>query len=276
MAHILVHLQRTPHGLHPASAVALCLARDVGSDRGATVTGVVVGDAGPTDEGVATAAGRFGCDQVMVGGPGILGDLYRRLHPVHVLTPWTPEGQATTAELPSGPAVPRWVDKRHPDFGGVDAITGVIAGVWPWHRFPTPLEPEYAGDVAAAEIPNWARKLSAALPAFGGLAAGPIRYVAPPDLSHAAQTQLLNLGAEKIGFDDISAGLTGTLLWMDAGLSGIPESIAARDPASSVVLLPGPQGSVQETWSRADWVLPGAWPEILAQLQEAPWRRATN
>ena len=55
MAHIVVYLQRTPHGLHPASAVGLCWARDIASERGATVTAVCPGDAGEFDRATLAA-----------------------------------------------------------------------------------------------------------------------------------------------------------------------------------------------------------------------------
>ena len=67
MAHILVYLQRTPGGLHPASSVALCRARDIASERGATITAICRGDAGPLDKGVAAAASRFGADVLVWG-----------------------------------------------------------------------------------------------------------------------------------------------------------------------------------------------------------------
>ena len=273
MAHILVHLERTPHGLHPASAVALCLARDVASDRGATVTGVCVGDAGRADAGVATAAGRFGCDQIMVGGPRTLHDLWEQLRPVHVLTPWTRRGLQATEQIPGGPAVPRWVDKRRPDFGGIDSVTGIIAGGAPCHDYSTALDPEYSGDAKKEDAPGWAGDIGSNPPVFSHLAAGAVRYVSPPDLSAAARAELQALGAEEVSFDEAGAASTGTLLWLDAGPGGLPESLAERQPGSSVILLPGPAGTFQDEWAQADWVLPGEWPEVLAKLREAPWRR---
>ena len=62
MAHILVYAQRTPQGIHPASAAALCLARDIASDRGATITAVCPGDAGRADQFVIGAVSRYGAD----------------------------------------------------------------------------------------------------------------------------------------------------------------------------------------------------------------------
>ena len=62
MAHILVYAQRTPQGIHPARAAALCLARDIASDRGATVTAVCPGDAGRADQFVIGAVSRYGAD----------------------------------------------------------------------------------------------------------------------------------------------------------------------------------------------------------------------
>ena len=103
MAHILVYVQRTPHGIHPASAVALCLARDLGSDFGATITAVCPGDAGKANYKVSRAAGRFGADNLLFAGPTGLGTLQKRLNPGLVLTPWTAEGVAIAEDLEGGP-----------------------------------------------------------------------------------------------------------------------------------------------------------------------------
>jgi hypothetical protein len=283
MAHILVYLQRTPQGIHPASALALCLARDIGSERGATITGVCAGDAGALDRGMLEAANRFGSDIVMFGGLRSLADLQERLHPVHVLTPWTPEGLAAVQGLPGGPPVLRWLDRSDPPWAGADAITGIVAGTLPWHSFAETLEAEYAGDVDQVPLPDWVEAATEQAtetppPVFQISGAGPVGYVAPDVLDAGLQRGLEHLGAERTTLEGVAASTSGTYLWLAPGAGRIPEELlAARSPATRVVLLPGPDAKVDATWSVADWVFGGPWPDVVETLIQTttaggPWQ----
>ena len=279
MAHILVYLQRTPQGLHPASAVALCLARDIGSERGATVTAICAGDAGPFDRGILAAASRFGADVTLFGGPHSFEDLQERLRPVHVLTPWTPEGLAAVQGLPAGPPVLRWVDRSDPPWAGADGITGVIAGTLPWHAFAEALEAEYAGDVDEVPMPPWvADNPQSTPPSFQIAADGPVGYVAPEALDADLRRRLEQLGAEPIGLGQAAAMQNGTLLWLLPGAGHLPaEQLTRRAPGTRILLFPGPDARPDASWSTVDWVFSGPWPQAVDALMQTttaggPWR----
>lgn len=281
MAHIAVHLQRTPQGLHPASAVALCWARDIGSARGATVTGLCIGDAGEADKGIVTAAARFGADVLQFSGPNGMRNLCERLNPVHVLVPFTPLGLATAAELELGPAMPRWVDRRSPPYATADAVTAVVAGVKPWHRFNGELDPEFEGDVDAAVLPAFVRKSDedpdAPAPSVFDLGAPPLGYVAPANLDPVVATALRGLDAEPTTLEDGPHLRGGTTLILHA--CGTPIGLEARADGGRVLVLAGPPSDeptdeVPAEWKHADWVMPGRWADVIASLREGPWSQA--
>jgi hypothetical protein len=278
MAHILVYLQRTPQGLHPASAVALCFARDLGSERGATVTGVCAGDAGELDRAMVGGAGRYGADNMVFCGPGGIERLQERLQPVHVLAPWTAEGIAAMQGLPTGPMLPRWIDDRRPDWGAPDAVTGIIAGMLPWHDFDEQLEAEYQGDVDQVPMPEWVKEAAMPLSPAGTqplvLAQPEIGYVAPAAIDADLRAKLTATGAKPSLVEDVARAESGSYLWLAPGAGALPDVLSRRGPGSRVVLLPGPDGIFDPSWALADWVLPGVWPKVLGLLQSPPWRRA--
>ena len=136
MAHILVYVQRTPHGIHPASSLALCLARDLGSEFGATVTAICRGDAGKANYKVSRAAGRFGADNLLFAGLSGLDTLQERLNPGLILVPWTDEGIGLAEQLASGPATPHWLHEPQPEWNSEELVSGIIAGALPWYDHP--------------------------------------------------------------------------------------------------------------------------------------------
>lgn len=273
MAHILVYLQRTPGGLHPASAVALCRARDIGSDRGASITAMCSGDAGALDRGLAAAAGRFGADVLVFGGPKGLRALYDQLNPVHVLVPWTDEGLAVAEGLPSGSAVPRWLTTRQPAWGGADAVTAVVAGTMPWHTLGEALEAEYQSEVDEVQQPSWVAETSAAYaesapPVFTVGGRGPVRYVAARAPDGELQSALARVGAVASASDD-DVATSGTLLWLSA--EPVPPALAQRPVSTRLVVLPGEHASLHPSWRAADWVLSGPRAAALGTLLDSPW-----
>lgn len=274
MAHILVYLQRTPGGLHPASAIALCRARDIGSDRGASITALCPGDAGALDRGIAVAAGSFGADVLVFGGHGGLAALYQHLNPVHVLVPWTDEGLAAAEGLPSGPAVPRWLTTRQPAWGGADAVTAVVAGTMPWHTQGEMLEAEYQADVDEVEQPSWVSELSAALadgpaPTFTVAGPGPMRWIAPRAPDPDTQAMLARLRAEPSEAADL--GSPGTILWLSA--EPVPLALVHRPVTLRLIVLPGEHAGLDPSWRAADWVLSGPRAAALGAMLDSPWAR---
>ncbi len=279
MAHIAVHLQRTPHGLHPASAVALCWARDIASNRGASVTGVCRGDAGANDQGLVEAAGRFGADTVLFCGPQGFENLRERLNPVHVMVPHTAEGLGLVAQLPEGPAIARWIERRSPPYATADAVTAVVAGVQPWHRFDADVEAEYEGNVDDVDLPAWVRE-EGAPPPFqinGGPGCG---FIAPEGTDPLVLGALEKLGATATTWADAPHRGGGTTVLLTPGGMALPGGFETRDDGGRIVLLPGPDVSpdaaVPPAWASADWVLPGVWPDVLTSVREGPWTRASD
>jgi hypothetical protein len=273
MAHILVYLQRTPGGLHPASAIALCRARDIGSDRGASITAVCSGDAGALDRGIAAAAGRFGADILVFGGRAGLRSLFEQLNPVHVLVPWTDEGLAAAEGLPSGPAVPRWLTTRQPAWGGADAVTAVVAGTMPWHAIGEVLEAEYQADVDEVPQPSWVAEASAACadgpaPMFAVVGSGPVRYCAGRSPDADTQAALERLGAESASSDEATTAV-GTMLWLSA--EPVPPTLAQRPVTVRLIVLPGENAGLDPSWRAADWVLSGPRPVALGSILDSPW-----
>ena len=152
MAHVVVYLQRTTRGLHPGSAVALCLAREVGDARGASVLSLCLGDAGAFDDRLIVEASRSGTDQVVFLGPEGIQKLFRRLAPRHVLAPYTREAGSVLAQAGIGPMVGRWVDGPPARIDKLEPVIGVVAGTLPWQQAPMQIEPEYEADVTQVEL----------------------------------------------------------------------------------------------------------------------------
>ncbi len=270
MAHILVYLQRTPAGLHPASAVALCRARDIASERGATLTGVCNGDAGTRDRGVALAAGRFGADILVFGGPNGLRSLYEQLNPVHVLVPWTAEGLEIAETLPSGPAVPRWLTTPQPAWGGADAISAVVAGTLPWRAMSEQLEAEYQANVDEVSLPEWVTEASEGqeAPMFSVGGQGPTRWLATRGPDRETEALLGRLGAAPAN-PDAPLEDTGTLLWLSA--EPIPPALTERSASTRLIVVPGADASLDPSWTSAEWVLSGSRASALETVLNSPW-----
>jgi hypothetical protein len=269
MAHVLVYLQRSPRGLHPASAIAACVGRDLGSTRGASVFGLCPGDAGAFDDRVVAAAARAGIDQVVFVGPTGVRSLADRLHPRHVLVPWTAEAAASLSVAGLQPAVPRWVGGPIAELSELSPVAGVVAGTLPWHAQPGPIDAEFEGQVDQAQLPAW---LAPGAPDPG--VRGGLYFVAPQDLGADVRGLLEHLGARPVAPDYANAHDHGTLLWLDAGPAGLPPVLERRPPGAQVIAFPGPIGDIHPTWSLADWVLPGPWDQAVRELAAEHWKAA--
>lgn len=265
MAHILVYVQRTPHGIHPASAVALCLARDLGSDFGATITAVCPGDAGKANYKVARAAGRYGADNLLFAGPTGLVTLQKRLNPGLLLVPWTDEGVKIAEGLEGGPATPHLLHEPQPEWSSEELVSGIIAGAPPWYDLPTVLDADIESDAAEVALPEWAEDVDP--PAAGGLV-----YVAPADLDPLTRSNLALLGARPIGASEVTTLTSGTVLWLATEPAAPTAEAARRSAAVRLLLFPGVSPRFHPNWAAADWVLPGLWPEATKQLHSEMWK----
>lgn len=265
MAHILVYAQRTPQGIHPASAVALCLARDIGSERGATVTAVCPGDAGRADQFVIGAVSRFGADLLTFLGPAGLRPLHERLRPLLVFVPYTEEGLAALDVIGAGAPETLWLHDPEIEWEQLASLSAVLAGTLPWYELPSIIDAEYDNEASLVDLPEWVARIDQ----HNGR--GPLRYFAGHDLDATTKTTLSSLGAKQAAPEYLAQHTSGTLLWL-SGETGMPDVLAARSPGARVMLLPGEGAEVDPSWSRADWIIPGPWPEAVKQLHSDMWK----
>lgn len=266
MAHILVYAQRTPQGIHPASAASLCLARDIASDRGATVTAVCPGDAGRADQFVIGAVSRFGADLLTFLGPSGMRPLHDRLRPLLVFVPYTDEGLQAAEALGGGSPEPLWLHDPEVEWERLAAVTAVVAGTLPWYELPTIIDAEYDNEASLVDLPEWVAKIDQ------HTGRGALRYFAGPDVDATTKSTLSSLGARGIAAEYLEKHESGTLLWLSTAASGLPEVLATRAPGARVMLFPGEGTEVHPTWVRADWVVPGPWPDTVKQLHSDLWK----
>lgn len=266
MAHILVYAQRTPQGIHPASATALCLARDIASERGATITAVCPGDAGRADQFVIGAVSRFGADLLTFLGPAGMRPLYERLRPLLVFAPYTEEGLGAIDLLGSGPAEPLWLQDPEVEWDRLASLTAVLAGTLPWYELPSIIDAEYDNEASLVDLDEWVARIDQ----HNGR--GQLRFFADPDLDAGTRASLLSLGAKQVGEDYLGQHTSGTLLWLSNAEAGLPEVLLSRGPGARVMLFTGEETEVHPSWTRADWIVPGAWPDAVKQLHSDLWK----
>lgn len=264
MAHILVYAQRTPQGIHPASAAALCLARDIGTERGATVSAVCPGDAGRADQFVIGAVSRYGADLLTFLGPTGLRPLFDRLHPLLVFVPFTEEGLAAGESI--GASETLWLQEPEVEWARLAGLSAVVAGTLPWYELPSIIDAEYDNEASLVALPEWVAR------AEQHHGRGPLRHYAHDDLDPAIRAALASLGTKPVGPEYLSEHNAGTLLWFGGADLPVPEALASRGPGARVVLFPGEKAQPEPSWTRADWVLPGAWPEAVKQLHSELWK----
>jgi hypothetical protein len=281
MAHVVVYLQRTTRGLHPGSMAALCLAREVGDARGASVLSLCLGDAGPFDDRLIVEASRAGADQIVFLGPEGIQKLFRRLAPRHVFAPYTREAGSVLAQAGIGPMVGRWIGGPPSNPLKIETVVGTVAGTLPWQHAPMQIEPEYEADVTQVELPDW---LVAAAEQATNLTTTaeqpPLLYVvADGNLDPETNAALTSLGAYAIEPGDYPRYPEGTLLWFDPNNQGLPLGLVERSPGLRVILLPPPSetgGPIDTSWGMADFVLPGTtpgtWADIVREFNGTAWK----
>lgn len=266
MAHILVYAQRTPQGIHPASATALCLARDIASERGATVTAVCPGDAGRADQFVIGAVSRYGADLLTFLGPAGMRPLYERLRPLLVFAPYTEEGFGAIDLLGAGAPEPLWLQEPEVEWDRLASLTTLLTGALPWYELPSIIDAEYDNEASLVDLPEWVARIDQ------HAGRGPLRFFADPELDATTRATLTSLGAKQVGSDYLDQHTSGTLLWLSAAEPHLPEALTTRGPGARVMLFPGEANEVHPSWTRADWVVPGPWPEAVKQLHSDLWK----
>ena len=279
MATVLVYVQRTPRGIHPASELALCVARDICTIRGATLTALASGDGAKFDQYVEERCGALGADQLLFVGPNGLRDMAARLEPKNLFAGWTRASIAAIGKAGLGPLAPRWVDGP-PPLETLGQACGVIAGAHPWHGPQAnpqassggplgPIEAEYQAGVGDVPMPLWLSQGSGELVRGGGLV-----YVAPDSLEGPIPAALKAMGAHAVPPEYAANHQKGTLLWLSADGQGLPAQLAERPAGAQVIVLPGPSPELHDTWNLADWVLSGPWGKVVSMLGSAKWQAA--
>ncbi|MCA9685874.1 MAG: hypothetical protein KC457_27100 [Myxococcales bacterium] len=278
MAHIVVYLQRTTRGLHPGSLVGLCLARDIADDRGASVLGMCLGDAGAFDDRVVVEASRAGADQLVFLGPEGINKLFRRITPRHVFAPYTREAGSVLAQAGIGPMVGRWIDGPPEANRRIETVIGTVAGTLPWRHTPMQVEPEYEADVTQVELPEWlANAAAAATDLSATIEQPPIMYLSPKPLTAELETALGSVGAYPMAIDalDLSKLDEATLLWIDEAGEGLPLTLVERSPGVRVILLVGDKqisGPIDPSWGLADFVLTGPLAQTVREFSGQAWK----
>jgi hypothetical protein len=277
MAHVVVYLQRTTRGLHPGSAVALCLAREVGDARGASVLSLCLGDAGAFDDRLIVEASRSGTDQIVFLGPEGIQKLFRRLAPRHVFAPYTREAGSVLAQAGIGPMVGRWIDGPPANIRKLEPVIGVVAGTLPWQQAPLQIEPEYEADVTQVELADWLVAAAEQATDLTTTADQPPLLYVEADLDTETKAALESLGAYGVSAEASLEYEQGTLLWFDVSGEGLPLSLVERPPGLRVVLLIGEReisGPLDASWGMADFVLAGKWPELVREFNGTAWKSA--
>jgi len=253
--------------MHPGSAAALCVARDLASTRGASVTALCAGDGGEFDGHIERAASRFGADQLYFVGPSGIASMYRRLLPRHVFAPWSPNAISTLASAGIPAPTPHLLSPYTTDSNTLEPTVAVVASHLPWHDLdPDAVEAEFEPDCGSIALPPWVTEDAHLAPG------GSVVYAGPPDLDDDCRVWLERIGARSTDPSYANAHRDGTLVWLDAGPAGLPAALADRPAHARVILLPGPTPSVHETWKLADYVLPGPWATVLESLTEQKWQ----
>ncbi|NVB41903.1 hypothetical protein G6O69_28995 [Pseudenhygromyxa sp. WMMC2535] len=274
MAHIVVYLQRTPRGLHPGSLVGLCLARDIANERGASVLGLCLGDAGAFDDRVVVEASRAGADQLVFMGPEGIDKLFRRIAPRHVLAPLTPDAEALLGQL-TGSLSPCWVDGPLDSDRLAHAIA-VIAGSLPWHQTPLQVEPEYEADVTQVKLPEWLDAASAAATDLTRtVEQPPLLYVSSETPDAQTLAALEALGAYASDAAAVAEVDAATVLWLDAKGEGLPQSLSERQASVRVILLAGERelsSAPDPSWALADFVLHGPLAQTVREFNGQAWK----
>lgn len=275
MAHIVVYLQRTSRGLHPGSLGALCAARDVADNRGASVLGVCLGDAGAFDDRIIVEASRVGADQLVFAGPEGITKLVRRLAPRHVFAAYTREAIDVLESAGVDPMTPRWIDGPLADVLIPGTVIGVVAGGLPWHDAPLQVEPEYEADVTQVELAPWLVEAAAAATNLTKtVEQPPLVYIAPEGVEADVKAALESLGAYASEIDKLVDLGAATALWFDDG-NGLPEALGDRSPGVRVVLLTDgvePSDPIDSSWVFADLVLTNPAAQTVREFNGQAWK----
>ncbi|MGB1700411.1 MAG: hypothetical protein ACPHRO_10680 [Nannocystaceae bacterium] len=269
MATLIVHVLRAPAGIHPASAISLCVARDLATRRGATVTALAMGDAGDGDQDVAGQCSRYGADQLLFVGPDDLPHLMSRIAPRKVFVPNTPEGETFLRRLGiEEPATTTLHVSAPTTLDDIEDAKGVLvhAGTLPWHALDDVVEPDYGEHFADGSPVPW----SAA-----GVGARKGNFFVLEGDPDCAPDVLPNLNVEAVSVSALPSLDGGALLCSRRGFDADADAIASRNRALQLCVIdPEVPPRALPTTAAADFVFAGPVEDVAEALKEPVWREA--
>jgi hypothetical protein len=253
----------------------LCLARDIASSRGATLTAICEGEEASHDALVVAAAGRFGADLLAFVGKDGLRALHQRLSPKLTMAAATPHSLGLLKSVSATEPARRWLSDPAKGLeqceaelrSGAMTTLAIVAGSPPWIDLQTSIEADYEAGVDHTNLPTWLTassqwpKRTTSL-VYGGPLATSER--------NAAELSLFS-GQPYLAARDDEAILRGDtlLLWLGAD---VPAPLLAADGLAQILVIPGQEAQWQESWGRAQWVLAGRPDEALRLLHGRVWR----
>lgn len=259
MATLLVLVEASPYGIHPASALSLCVARDLASERGATVVATTPPQTPAQDARVLQEVTRRGADRMVFCDAAQLVELLPSMGPKCILGPATPASRAQLQALAGDDLTIAWAQGPAEPPGELHGAIALMAGAIPWHELQAEIIPEYPGDnqlcdlreVEAASAPNHAPAL---------------RFVIDPAMDNPQlRAELSLLGASELSPSDPEDGRCIRIC--------IGEQLPTNASAEQRwILIPGdPTPPIQGEWGLAHWVLPGTAYDALRSLHSQLW-----
>lgn len=260
MATLVVYVEASSQGIHPASALALCVARDLASGRGATVIAATKPVSAQRDALVLHEASRRGADRIMFCSAEQLRPLMLSMAPQCLLGPATPTGRMLMNELWDQEHTIAWVQGPAEPPADLQGALAVIAGALPWHDLEAKIIPEYPGDDQPGDLNE------VPLPSSPSKAPH-LRFMIDEGLDNPqVRAELALLGALPLDSQDTLPEHSvriciGKSLPLEAELD------------ERWILVPGdPNLEIEVDWGQAHWVLPGDPYDAVRSLHSQLWR----
>lgn len=259
MATLLVLVEASPYGIHPASALSLCVARDLASERGATVVATLAPKDPSRDAQVLEEVTRRGADRMVFCSGEQLAEFLPSMAPRAILGPASEAGKDQLQALTGQDLTIAWVQGPVESPDAIEGPIALMAGTLPWHELQAELIPEYPGDDQLCDL----REMQ---PARRPEARCPLRFVIDPALDNAQiRAELSLLGATEAVAQESSRD---SCICIYIG-PDLPETV---QPLQRSILIPGDlDRPIQGDWGRADWVLPGTPYDALRGLHSQFW-----
>lgn len=259
MATLLVLVEASPFGIHPASALGLCVARDLASARGATVVASCEANNPQADASVLREVTRRGADRMVFCNVEQLQSLMPAMAPKCALAPATPSSRQKLLELAGSELTIAWVQGPAEPPGELNGAIALLAGTLPWYDLQAEVIPEYPGDDQLCDLRE--------LPVPPGPdSAAELRYVIDPEFDNTQLRSELSL----LGASELLAGDHPSPRCVKICIGQTLPSYAT--PEQRWVLIPGrPDTPIQSEWGAASWVLPGKAYDALRLLHGQNW-----